>query len=137
VRAGQMLTNVPNLRRHEMEVVEQPFCRGGHKLPRPDIVRQGSVRLTQDASVVVEPGKDVAGPASRARIDGEAGREGQGALFQALDAEQLVAERSLRRARPRRPQPPNEGGHVIGRTLAFGAAGDMRPLKNALVRAES
>ena len=44
VGAGQMLADVPDLRRHQVEVVEQPFRRGGDELSGPDIVGQRSVR---------------------------------------------------------------------------------------------
>ena len=64
-----MLADVADLRRHQVEVVEQPFCRGGDELPGPDIVRQGPVRVAQHAGVVIESRKDVTGAAPRARVD--------------------------------------------------------------------
>ena len=102
-----MLADVPDLRRHQVEVVEQPFRRGGDELPGPDIVGQRAVRVAQHAGVVVEAGKDVAGAAPRARVDGEARGERERALFQPLDAEQLVAKRLLRRARTQETRGPN------------------------------
>ena len=126
VGAGQMLVDVPDLRRHQVEVVEQPFRRGGDELPGPDIVRQRPVGVAQHAGVVVEPGKDVAGAAPRVRVDGEARRERQRALFQPLDAEQLVAKRLLRRRRSAAPQPPEESAHRItpDRVTGAGAMGN-------------
>ncbi len=114
IGAGQMLMNVPDLCGDQVEVVEQPFCRGRDELPGPDIVCQGSVRVAQHACVVVEPGENVTGAASRARVQREARREGQRPLFQALDAEQLVAKRFLRRGRCAKkcvPELPEESVH--------------------------
>src|SRR5216684_3433572 len=105
-----------------MEVIEQPFCRGGDKLPGPDIVCQDSVRVAQHAGVVIEPRKDVTGTAPRARVDGEVRRERQRTLFESLDAEQLVAKRFLRRRRFRVPQLPEEFAHRIRRRLTNVAA---------------
>ena len=96
-----------------MEVIEQPFSRGGDHLPRPDIVRQGEVRVAQHAGVVVEPGKDVTGAAPWARVDGEARRERQRTFFESLDAQQLVAKRLLRRRGLGVRQPPEESTHRI------------------------
>ncbi len=111
VRARQMLTDVADLRRHQMEVVEQPFRRGRDELSGPDIVRQGAVRVPQHTGVVVEARKDVLGAAPRARVDGEAGGEGERALFEPLDAEQLVAKRLLSQSRVGAPARP-ESAHV-------------------------
>jgi hypothetical protein len=91
-----MLADVADLRRQQMEVVEQPFGRRGDRLAAPDVVGQRAVGGAQDAGVVVEAGKDVPGAAPRARVDGEAGGERQRALFQPLDAEQFVAKRLVR-----------------------------------------
>ncbi len=111
VGSGKILTDAPDFGRHQVEVVEQPFRRGGDKLPTPHIVGQGSIRLAQDAGVVVEPGKDVSCTTPRIRVDGEAGRQRLRALFQALDAEQLVAQRFVRWRRPARPEPTQELRH--------------------------
>jgi hypothetical protein len=113
VGAGQMLVDIPDLRRHQVEVVEQPFGRGGDELAGPEIVRQRAVRLAEDAGVVGEPGKDVAGAAPRIRVDGEAGGEGEGAFFEPFDAEQLVAKRFLRRGRLALPESPEQSAHRI------------------------
>ena len=91
-----MLVDVADLRRHQVEVVEQPFRRGGDRLSRPHILGQRAIRDAQHAGVVVEPGKDVPGTPARARVDGEAGGERQRTLFEPLDAEQLVSKRLLR-----------------------------------------
>jgi hypothetical protein len=96
IGAGQMLVNVPDLCGDQVEVVEQPFCRGGDELSGPDIVCQGSIRVAQHARIVVEPGENVTRAASRARVEREARREGQRPLVQPLDAEQLIAKRFLR-----------------------------------------
>src|SRR5438132_10629513 len=104
-----------------MEVIEQPFCCGGDKLPGPDIVRQGPVRLAQHAGVVIEPKKDVTGTAPRARVDRKACGERKRTLFQSLDAEQLVAKRFLRRLRLGAPQLPEECAHRIRRRYVTAA----------------
>ena len=90
VGAGEILVDVSDLRRHQVEVVEEPFCCCGDKLPGPDVIGQGAVGVAQHAGVVIEPGEDVPGPAPGARVGDEARGEGQPALFQSLDAEQLV-----------------------------------------------
>ena len=112
VGARQMLADVPDLRRDQVEVVEQPFRRGGDELPGPDIVRQRAVGLAQYARVVVESRKDVSGAAPRVRVDGEARRERQRTLFQPLDAEQLVAKRLLQRWHCGPPQRPEQSAHA-------------------------
>ena len=106
-----MVVDVPDLRRQEVEVVEQPFRRGGNRLAGADIVGQRSIRIAQHAGVVIEPGEDIPGAAPGVRVDGEARGEGQRALFQPLDAEQLVAKRLIRRRRAPVPELPEESAH--------------------------
>ncbi len=88
-----MPVDVPDLGRYQMEVIEQPFRRGGDELPRADIVGQRAVRAAQDAGIVVEAREDVPRTTPRTRVDGETCRERHGALFEPLDAEQLVSKR--------------------------------------------
>src|SRR5713226_105691 len=87
-----MLSDVPDFRRHQMEVVEQPFRRRGDEPAGPDVVGQCAVGAAQDACIVVESGKDVTGVPPRARIGREARRQSKRAFFQPLDAEELVAK---------------------------------------------
>ena len=79
---------------------------GGHELAGADVVGERAVGGAQDAGVVVEARKGCL--AARRRgfgIEGEAGGERQRALFEPLDAEQLVAKRfqNLRTRPERRP----------------------------------
>ena len=90
-----MLVNVLDLRRHQVEVVEQPFRCGRDLLPGADVVRQRPVRVAQHAGIVIESRKDVAGTAPPARVNRKAGRERQRTLFESLDAEQFVTKRFL------------------------------------------
>ena len=91
------------------------------------------------------------GTAPRVGVDGEARREGQGAFFQPLDAEQLVAKRLLRAVAscakriPHRIKRTSECrrvdvlfGLVVGAGGSCGEAdsGDMSPPGDALVRAD-
>ena len=129
-----MLVDVPDLRRHEVEIIEEPFCGEGDRLPGPDIFRERAVGVPQDAGVVIEPGKDVAGTAPWARVDGEARREGERTLFEPLDTEELVAKRFLRRWRRGVPQLSEESAQEIkrrqtraGRAVAIVSACGMRP----------
>ena len=76
-----------------MEVVEQPVGGGDDELAGTDVLGERAVGGAQHADVVLEAGKRIARVAARVGIDGEAGRERQRPLFEALDAEKLVAER--------------------------------------------
>jgi hypothetical protein len=40
-----MLVDVPDLGRHQVEIIEQPFGRGGHELAGPDVVGKYPVRV--------------------------------------------------------------------------------------------
>ena len=99
-----MLPDVADLRRHQVEVVEQPFGRRRDRLSRPHVVGQRAIGLAQDARVVVEAREDVARARPRAGIDGEARGERERPLIKAFDAEQLVAERFLGRGRCPAPE---------------------------------
>ena len=143
VGAGQVLADVPDFGRHEVEVVEQPLGGGRDRLSRADVVGQRAIRVAQHARVVGEPGKDVAGTAARARIEREARRERQRPLVEPLAAEQFVAERLLLR-RPA-PEAPEESAHGISKrttsagemsAAVIGSVCDMSPQGRALVRAE-
>jgi hypothetical protein len=116
VASRKVLTDVPDLRRHQVEVVEQPFRRGCDELSSPHIVGQGSIGLAQDAGVVIEPGKDAPCTTPRVRVDGEAGGERLRSLFQSLDAEQLVAQRFFRWRRAAAPEPTQEPFHPCKRS---------------------
>jgi hypothetical protein len=107
----EMLPDVANLGRHEVKVVEQPFPRGGDRLPLAHIVGQRAIGEAQHAGVVVEAREDGAAPAARVGIDREARGQRQRPFFQPLDAEQLVAKRLFRRRRRGTPQLPEESAH--------------------------
>ena len=68
VPAGQMLVNVLDLGRHQVEVVEQPFRRRGHGFAAAHVVRQGLIGVAQDAGIVVKTGKKTAGSAAGIRL---------------------------------------------------------------------
>ena len=109
VGAGQVPADVLDFRRHQVEVVEQPLGRWGDEDAGPYVMRQRTIALAQHAGVFFEPGKDAAGAA--ARIDGKAGCYRQGTFFEALNAEQLIAERLGWRRRTGGPQPAKDVKH--------------------------
>jgi hypothetical protein len=87
-----------------MKVVEEPFRSGGDELSPVDVVGHGDVCLAQEAGVVFEAGQDVARCAPGVGVEGEPGRESSGPLFQAFDAQQLVAQGLLRHGRSAFPE---------------------------------
>jgi hypothetical protein len=92
VAARQVLADVPDLGGDEVVVVEEPLPGGRDELAAVHVAGERAVGRAQDADVVVEPREDAARGAPR-RVHREAGRERAGPLVEALDAEQLVAER--------------------------------------------
>ncbi len=104
VAGGQVAAHVEDHRGDEVEVVEQPLRGRGHKGPAVNVLGHGQVGGAEDAGVVVEPREDVPRHPPGVGVEGEPGGEGLGPLFQALDAQQLVAQRLL--GRGPRPRPP-------------------------------
>ena len=96
VAAREVLADVPDLGGDEVVVVEEPLPRRRHELAAARVAGERAVRRAQQAHVVVEARKDAPRPAPR-RVHREAAGERAGALVEALHAQQLVAERPLRR----------------------------------------
>jgi hypothetical protein len=107
VRARQVPADPADLGRNQMEIVEQPVARRPHEPPGADVVGERAIRASQHPHVVVEARERVARPMPRIRIDGEARRQRQRALFEPLDAEELVAQRLVGR-RGAAPQEPGQ-----------------------------
>jgi hypothetical protein len=76
-----------------MKVVEEPFRGGGHELAVVHVLGKRPVGRAQRAGIVVEARKDAAGAPAPRGIDGESRGQRQRALFEPLDAEQLLAKR--------------------------------------------
>ncbi len=104
VAGREVPTYAQDLGGHEMEVVEEPFRRGGDELAPVHVVGHGEIGLAQDAGVVVEAGQDVPRRPPGVRVEGEPGREGSRPLFQSFDAQKLVAEGLLRPPRSAAPE---------------------------------
>jgi hypothetical protein len=92
VRARQVPLDVLDLRRDEMEVVEQPFGGGRDESSVPDVRRERPIRLAEDPRVVQEAREDIARVTPRARVDGQEAGERQRALFEPFDAQQFIAK---------------------------------------------
>ena len=75
-----------------MKVVEEPLRGGGDELTGMHVLGKGAVRRAQGTSVVAEAWKDAPCAPARRRIDREPRGKRQRALFQPLDAQQLIAE---------------------------------------------
>src|SRR5256712_6696982 len=60
-----------------------------------DVVGEDAIGLAQHAGIVLQAREERAGLAARIPSQGEAGGEGPGPFLQALDAEELSAERLL------------------------------------------
>ena len=115
VPAGKVLADVENVRGNEVKVVEQPFRRGRDEQTVVHVGRERAVGRSQRGGVLLEPREDASRPCAAARIDREARREGQCALLEPLDPEQLVAERLYR-----------QRGVPVIRASRTAAAGDSR-----------
>ena len=88
VRRRQVVVDVAGRRRHHVEVVEQPFRCGRHRLLE-GVVRQLGVHLAKRRHVVPEPAEVRAGVTVTARRDREQRREPARVLLEHLDAQQL------------------------------------------------
>ena len=108
VRARQISPDVGNLGRNQVEVVEEPVCGRHHELAGADVFGERAIGRAQLPDVVVESRKRVPGAPARIGIDGEARRQRERTVLEPLDAEELVAQRLLRR-RQTRPSPPRAG----------------------------
>ena len=108
VRARQISTDVGNLRCDQVEVVEEPVCGRHDELAGADVFGERTIGRAKQPDVVIESRKRVCGTPARIGIDGEAGRQRQRTVFEPLDAQELVAQRLLRR-RQTRPSPPRAG----------------------------
>ncbi len=93
IRGREVPADLDDLRRDQVKVVEQPLGAGGDELPRVEILGQHAVGVAQGPGVVVKAGKDAACAAPGISVDGEARCQCQGACFETLDTEELVAER--------------------------------------------
>src|SRR2546422_1968454 len=90
-----VVLDAPDLGLDEEKVVEEPFRRRGDELAAVDIVGQDAIGLAQHPGVVLQAREEWAGLAARIPGQREAGGEGPGPFLQALDAEELSAERLL------------------------------------------
>jgi hypothetical protein len=99
VARGEVPAHVEDLGCHEMEVVEEPFRRGGDELPLVHIVGHGDVGHAKEAGVVLEARQDAPRLEAGVRVEGEPGRERSCPLFQSFDAQQFVAQGLFSRMR--------------------------------------
>ena len=129
VAARQVLADVADLRGHQVIVVEQPLRRGRDELPLVHVLGHREVRLAQDARVVGEARKDVAGAPPQLGIDDQARRQRLGPLLEPLDAQQLVAQRLLGRIRVTPAQPVQQfaEGRRHGHLVIFLQSGEFEP----------
>ena len=113
VARRQVHADLAYLHVHEVVVVGQPFGGGGGVVAVPGCLRDGAVGAEQEHGVVGQAVRQPAapGPARRHRLGGG---EAPGVLLQALDAEQLAAQR--------RAVPGLRGRRLLGQ-----AADDHRP----------
>ena len=121
VGARKVLTDVDDVGRDEMKVVEKPFRRGRNEEALVHIVGKSAVRGAYGAGVVVEAWKDASSAPAGRGVDRESRRQRQRAFFEPLDAEQLVSKR---------PQ-------AAGRRAVPDRCEQSWPPIRALVRAES
>jgi hypothetical protein len=120
VGAREVAPDAADLRRDQMEVVEQPVRGRRHEPPGPHVIGQRAIRAAQHPDVVLEPRERVARAMAPVGIDRQAGGERERALFQPLDAQELVAQRPFdrRRAAPRQVCCPRLPNRVIQARLA-------------------
>ena len=90
VRRREIAPDVHDLRRQEVEVVEQPFRRGGDEHAGSHVAREREVGAAEHARVVREAGEDASRP--HPWCDDEPRRELQRAVFETLRADELVTE---------------------------------------------
>ncbi len=95
VLARKVVPDAPDLGLDEVEVVEEPFRRRGDELAAVDVVGEDAIGLAQHAGVVLQAREERAGLAARIAGQREAGGEGLRPFLQALDAQELGAQRLL------------------------------------------
>jgi hypothetical protein len=93
----QVLVDLDDLRRDQMEVVEKPFRRRCDERTLVDVLGERFVGALQDARVVAQPRIDAARVAPL-RVDREIRREGERPLIEALGAERFLSKWLIRRA---------------------------------------
>ena len=65
VASWEVVADVEDLRRHQVEVVEEPLPRRRHELSPMHVLREDAVGLVQDTSVLLEPREDAPRQAPR------------------------------------------------------------------------
>jgi hypothetical protein len=83
----EIVSDVAGRRRDRVEVVEQPFGRGGRRLTPPRVVGQVDIHAAQHAHVLVESVEMWLSADATARADGEKRRQAARVLLQGLDAQ--------------------------------------------------
>ncbi len=97
VPARQVPANLRDLGDDQRKVVDEPVGGRRHKSSGPHVVGQRAIGGAQQAHVVFEPRERIARPASWIRIKEQAGRKNPGAVLNAVDAQQLGAQRWFHR----------------------------------------
>ncbi len=92
----QIVLDLADLLVHDVEIVEQPFCRRRDRLARARRADDRAVGVDQDFGIGIKP-RRVPSAGSAVRNDALRGREAFGMLLQPLDAEQLGANGFLER----------------------------------------
>ena len=128
VRAREISPDVRDLRRDQVEVIEEPVRRRHHELAGADVVGERAIGRAQHADVVVESRKRVFRAAAWIGIDRQAGGQRQRAVFEPLDAEELVAQRLLGRGRTG-PSPPRARHADRYSASAGGGAGESSAIR--------
>ena len=90
----EIVADLPQLLVDDVEVVDEPFGRRNDRPLLADGVGDHAIRLAQDAAVVLDARQQAAVLGSP-RDDGLRGRQALGVLLEALDAEELGADRVL------------------------------------------
>jgi hypothetical protein len=94
VAVRQVLPDGADLGLYDVEVIEQPLRRRRDELASVDVVGKRVVREPQQTGVFAQT-RLQALRAPLGTCDRESGRERLGALFEPLDAQQLIAKRFL------------------------------------------
>jgi hypothetical protein len=95
----QVPADVADVRRDEMEVVEEPLGRRRDERATTHVFDERAIRRVQDADVVAKPGEDVERAVPGCRVQRKGGGERERASLETLDAQELVTKRSVLRRR--------------------------------------
>ncbi len=92
VACRKVMANFAHLTFQQMEVVEQPFSRGGKRLATPHVAGEDAIGMPEYARVVGQASQQARRAATRIAGERESSGQRPGALLQALDSEQFAVQ---------------------------------------------